>query len=452
MKNPLTRALTVFLLVLAGLPAHAGKTSEFTLAAQAYAGSRERQYKVYVPDGLTMPAPMVMVLHGCRQTHDDVLRDWGMVAAADRHRFILVAPFITSYDGFRRPNCWGFWFDHHRRQGSGEPEDLHRIGRAVEAQFRIDPKRRFVAGLSSGGAMAVVLSVTHNEYFAAAASAAGVPYGEEPSAVSTARCPGQARFHTAARVAADMRRARDHAAPTPLLVLQNNADCTVLPAAGQVLRDARLLLDGDPARNTAAATQARQQDCTPFFGAPYPCRHVFHTADGKPGSRSLVETVFYDGPRETPAASDSDAGHYWVGGEHGGDGRWSMQRGPSHPDIVWDFFSRHPALAAPASPVPTPPTAPLCRQVNAAPGAHVVAGRAVAGGAFGSRALASGDRRDLGPSWDFVMLRVTLYEGTDERWFADPPAGCRVSGAAAGEATQFAAAVPRVPGAGPHRP
>ena len=86
-----------------------------------------------MPDGLTGPAPMVMALHGCRQTHDDVLRDWGMTAAADRFGFILVAPFITS---LRRPaqstNCWGFWFDAHRHQGRGEPEDLHQIALEVE--------------------------------------------------------------------------------------------------------------------------------------------------------------------------------------------------------------------------------------------------------------------------------------------------------------------------------
>ena len=116
---------------------------------------------------------MVMALHGCEQTNDDVLNDWGLTAAADRFGFVLVAPFITSYDGLRNTNCWGFWLDQHRHQGRGEVEDLHRIALDVEARFAVDPARRYITGLSSGGAMTVVAAVAHNEYWAAAASAAG---------------------------------------------------------------------------------------------------------------------------------------------------------------------------------------------------------------------------------------------------------------------------------------
>ena len=301
-------------LALAGGPALAGSTRAFTLPAQSYAGSRERQYKVYVPDGLSGAAPMVMALHGCQQTHDNVLRDWGLVAAADRHRFILVAPFITSYDGVRNTNCWGFWLDPHRHQGRGEPEDLHRIARQVEARFSVDPRRRYVTGLSAGGAMAVVLSVTHNEYFAAAASAAGLPYGEDSASVSFSGCPGSASFHAVSRVVNDMRGERNNTYAIPLMVLQNQQDCTVIQPAGRNLRDAQLLLNGDAAHNTPAKAQARQAACTPVFGADYGCQQVAYTVDAQPGSRSLVETVFFAGPTATPDTTDTDHGHYWIGG------------------------------------------------------------------------------------------------------------------------------------------
>ena len=60
---------------------------------------------------------MVMALHGCQQTNDDVLADWGLVAAAERHGFVLVAPFVTSYTEPRTENCWGFWIDAHPKMG-----------------------------------------------------------------------------------------------------------------------------------------------------------------------------------------------------------------------------------------------------------------------------------------------------------------------------------------------
>jgi len=406
-------------------PVQAGTTSAFSLPAQGYPGSRERQYKVYVPDGLAAPAPMVMALHGCSETNDDVLRDWGLTAAADRYGFILVAPFITSYDGLRNTNCWGFWLDQHRHQGRGEPEDLHQIGRQVEARFAIDPRRRYVTGLSSGAAMAVVLSVTHNEYFAAAASASGVPYNEGAAAVSFSACPGNATFRPVSQVVADMRRERNSSYAIPLMVLQNNQDCTVLQLAGRNLRDAQLQLNGDAAHGTPAAALAQQRPCTPVNGPDYSCQQSFYTVDARPGSRSLVETVFYSGPLATPDPSDTDRGHYWIGGPSGRDGRWALQRGPSYPDIVWDFFSRHVAdNSGPAPPPPPPPAPPSCANVVAAPGAHIAAGRATYGGLFGLHALSTGDQRDIGYAWDYVFSRVGLYQDASRRWFAQPPAGC----------------------------
>lgn len=168
-------AIVLAVLLVLASTTYAGQTDSYTLPQQSYSQSRARQYKVYVPDNVSSPAPMVMALHGCKQTNNDVLNDWGMKEAADRFGFILVAPFITSYDGLRNENCWGFWFDHHRHEGAGEVEEIHQIGLQVEANYNIDPVRRFITGLSSGGAMTTVAAVTHNEYWAAAAPASGLP-------------------------------------------------------------------------------------------------------------------------------------------------------------------------------------------------------------------------------------------------------------------------------------
>ena len=96
---------------------------------------------------------MVIVLHGCSQTNENMINETAFTDLAERDGFIVVFPFITSYDGLRNQNCWGFWFDQHIHEGGGEPEDLYQIALAVEQNFRIDPQRRFVTGLSSGGAI-----------------------------------------------------------------------------------------------------------------------------------------------------------------------------------------------------------------------------------------------------------------------------------------------------------
>ena len=347
LRGILRRAAAGLLLALLAGAVQAGTVETLRLPAQDYPGGREREYKVYRPDGLSGPAPLVMALHGCRQTHDDVLADWGLRAAADRHRFILVAPFITSYDGWRNPNCWGFWMEDHRHQGRGEPEDLYRIAREVESRHAIDPARRYIVGLSSGGAMSVVAAVTHNEYWAAAASVAGLGYGEDAAAVSlSGNCPGSARLHPVERVVADMRAELNDGYPIPLLVIQNERDCTVVQPAGRILRDAHLAAHGaDPLAGPVSLAP-----CTPVFGGDdYRCRHARHAAEAAAGGRSMVEAVFYDGPLATPSARDEDHGHYWIGGEHGADGAYALREGPVHPEIVWDFFVRHPRTDAEAA-------------------------------------------------------------------------------------------------------
>lgn len=327
------------------LPAHhasAGQTDAYTLPQQSYNQSRSRNYKVYVPDNLTTPAPMVMALHGCKQTNDDVLNDWGLKEAADTYGFILVAPFITSYDGLRNENCWGFWFDHHRHEGAGEVEDLHQIALAVESNYSVAPNRRFITGLSSGGAMAIVASVAHNEYWAAAAPASGLPYGEDSASVSlSGQCPGSATFHSVSQVVSDMEGELDDGYPIPLMILQNENDCTVLKTGADNARDAHLKVHGDPAFDTTAEAQASTTACSPYYQNDYSCEHTRYTQDGTLNSRSLVETIYLDGPLATPNTQDTDHGHYWVGGEDGNNGKWAVRVGPSYPDIVWDFFSRH---------------------------------------------------------------------------------------------------------------
>lgn len=333
--------LSVFLSITIQ-PAFAGQTHSYTQPQQGYNQSRARDYKVYVPDNLSTPAPMVMALHGCKQTNNDVLNDWGLTAAADEYGFILVAPFITSYDGLRNENCWGFWFDHHRHEGAGEVEDLHQIAQAVEANFSVDPNRRFITGLSSGGAMATVASVTHNEYWAAAAPASGLPYGEDSASVSlSGQCPGSATFHSVSQVVSDMQNELDDTYPIPLMVLQNENDCTVLKTAADNTRDAHLKVFGDPAFDTPAEAEASSSACAPYYQNNYSCEHTRYTRDGTLGTRSLVETVYLDGPLSTPNTQDTDHGHYWVGGEDGNNGKWSIRVGPSYPDIIWDFFSRN---------------------------------------------------------------------------------------------------------------
>ena len=460
----------------------AGVTNSYTLDQQSYAGAQARQYKVYVPADVGFPAPMVMVLHGCQQTHDDVLNDWGMKVKADQEKFILVTPFITRYDGLRNLNCWGFWFDGHMHEGKGEPEDLHRIGLEVESNYNIDPERRYITGLSSGGAMTVIAAITHNEYWAAAAPAAGLAYSETSSSVNFSGCGfSNAIFKSVAASVSAMNQELDDDYVIPMLVLANNNDCTVVSPADSHIRDAHLGVFG--------GANAQDVACEFFNGNNFNCRHTYYTTDGSTAARSTVETISFSGPVNTTNPADTDHGHYWVGGAAGNEGKWAVKHGPTYPDLVWDFFNRHPrnsqvvghpvltlngdnpltlklndtftdpgasatdaqdgalTVTADCSAVDTSTEGEYtcnytavdsdantvtasrkvivretCAKAVDSPSAHLAEGRVVTGGFF-NLYLFTADEVNIGLYFNF-WSSVTLTEGEPGLWYSQPPTEC----------------------------
>jgi poly(hydroxyalkanoate) depolymerase family esterase len=317
------------IMVLAGLaaPADAGRLEQFRQEAGTYRDSRARDYSVFIPDSFTgqNAVPMVMVLHGCQQTNENMIRETAFTQLAERDGFIAVFPFITSFDGLRNPNCWGFWLDQHIHEGGGEAEDLHRIALAVEQRFSIDPQRRYVTGLSSGAAMAVVLGVVQSEYFAAVGSVEGLVYGETPSSVARS-CQFPGTFRSVQQTVAAIRAEQPTTAeqrPVPVMAIHSLNDCTVNIEAARRLRDSWLQLYG------TSPTPVERIDCTAEGVACEQSR--FGTSQ-----RSIVETVIYQGERADAAGQGT---HYWVGDNAG---PFANPKGPSASALLWAFFQRHP--------------------------------------------------------------------------------------------------------------
>ena len=94
--------------------------------------------------------------------------------------------------------------------------------------------------------------------------------------------------------------------PIPLLVLQNNRDCVVVqPRGRQPAGCASCGVRGCRARH-AGRGQRDEQACSPAFSSDFGCRQTFYISDGS--ARSLVETVFFNGPAATPNPADKDLG------------------------------------------------------------------------------------------------------------------------------------------------
>ncbi len=302
--------------------AFGGRLEKKTFKAKSYSGSRDRLYQIYIPNNAGNAVPMVMVLHGCNQTEQNMIDETRFNDLAEKDNFIVVYPSITSYDGMRNPNCWGFWFDQHIHEGKGEVEDLYQIAKEVEAMYDIDENRRYITGLSSGGAMSAVMAVAQSEYFAAAGAAAGLPYSETSSSVGST-CYNPGTFKSVSDVVSAMKaeqRSPEEKRTIPFMTIHSNHDCTVNKKASEKIRDSWI-------EHYGADTNAYEEtDCTKEGVG---CTHAKY---GKTG-RSVVETVFYSGQ------SGLSGTHYWVGDN---DGQYANSKGPSAAELFWDFFKRHP--------------------------------------------------------------------------------------------------------------
>lgn len=155
------------------LPIAAGATfaeDRFTCDA----GSR--RYLTYVPSvakgGVT---GLVVMLHGATQSPEDFAAGTGMNALADEHGFVVVYPHQSPED--QAQSCWN-WFDRSDQQRDvGEPAILAGLTRLVIARHDIPADHVFVAGLSAGAAMAVILGETYPDIFSAVGAHSGLPAG-----------------------------------------------------------------------------------------------------------------------------------------------------------------------------------------------------------------------------------------------------------------------------------
>ncbi|WBH15087.1 extracellular catalytic domain type 1 short-chain-length polyhydroxyalkanoate depolymerase [Sphingomonas radiodurans] len=211
--------------------------------------------KVYVPDGVVEPSPLVVVLHGCTQTADgyDVGSGWSQLA--DRHGLTLLFPEQQRQNN---PNlCFNWFSPEDSRRDSGEALSIRQMIGAMMARHAIATDRVFVTGLSAGGAMAMVMLATYPEVFAGGAIIAGLPFGSAntvPQALERMRGRGGP---DSAGLTALVRGASDHSGPWPTLsVWHGSADATVSPKAADAIIDQWRALHGVGSEPTETTTVA----------------------------------------------------------------------------------------------------------------------------------------------------------------------------------------------------
>src|SRR5205823_3530965 len=132
-------------------------------------------YGLYVPGSVgTSPIPLVVMLHGCRQTAKEFAQGTRMNLLADEEGFVVLYPQQSESANVYR--CWN-WYEDLAQAGGGEAALIVATIAQVSAQHRIDPSRVYVVGLSAGASMAMILAIHYPHLVAAVGLHSGVVFG-----------------------------------------------------------------------------------------------------------------------------------------------------------------------------------------------------------------------------------------------------------------------------------
>lgn len=282
-----------------------------------------RDYKLYrpavragAPGG---PVPLLVMLHGCTQSADDFAAGTQMNRLADAHGFLVLYPEQSSSANASR--CWNWFRSQDQVRDGGEPELIAAMVREVmqeQAVARpVDPGRVFVAGLSAGAAMAVILGETWPDLFAAVGAHSGLPFAaahDIPSAMAAMKGRGVLGRAHFPGTADDPRRSATHAVPT--IVFHGDRDHTVQQSNSEHI--------AEQARHASPTLDAHSESGTAAGGRRY-TRAVHADAAG----RVIVEQWTVHG-----------AGHAWSGGDAAG--TYTDNAGPDASAEMLRFFMALP--------------------------------------------------------------------------------------------------------------
>ncbi|MCF7698015.1 extracellular catalytic domain type 1 short-chain-length polyhydroxyalkanoate depolymerase [Loktanella sp. M215] len=135
-------------------------------------------YKLYLPATATRAEralPLLVMLHGCGQTPDDFATGTGMNALAEELGLIVVYPAQNRHAQQNR--CWNWYRRGDQSRVTGEPALLADLTRMVLSTTPADPARVYVAGLSAGASMALILAAAYPDIFAAVGAHSGLSVG-----------------------------------------------------------------------------------------------------------------------------------------------------------------------------------------------------------------------------------------------------------------------------------
>jgi poly(hydroxyalkanoate) depolymerase family esterase len=302
-----------------GVPEQRTSFSEHTYAGPA----GTRRYKLFIPSAYRGQAlPLIVMLHGCTQTPDDFATGTRMNMLAEERACFVVYPAQAHNANVSK--CWNWFKTGDQRRGQGEPAIIAGLVGELLLTYGMDRERVYVAGLSAGGAMAVILGRAYPELFAAVGVHSGLPYGaahDLPSAF--------AAMHHHDPASPSVAPGDNAQAGIPTIVFHGDRDTTVHPCNGEKLVSQTAAGSAFSAGDGSSIAAATEERC----------------AGAAPGEHSYTRRIFKDGNGKVVVEHwlVHGAGHAWFGGDPRGS--YTDAKGPDASTEMLRFFLENVRLS-----------------------------------------------------------------------------------------------------------
>jgi poly(hydroxyalkanoate) depolymerase family esterase len=282
-----------------------------TFLARSYSNhAGMRPYKLYVPSSYSAdgPAlPLIVMLHGCTQSPDDFAAGTRMNVVAEEQSFLVAYP--GQIQAANQSKCWNWFKTSDQNRDQGEPSLIAGITRQIISDYRVDPKRVFVAGLSAGGAAAAIMGSTYPDLYAAVGVHSGLACGAAHDL--------QSALHAMKQGASKTHPGKKNPRVIPTIVFHGDRDSTV---------NSR---NGDQVLAGAGAGTAIDVEISTEKGVAPAGRTYSRTLHRDRAGEIIFEHWRVHG-----------AGHAWSGGS--GAGSYTDPRGPDASREMVRFFLQVP--------------------------------------------------------------------------------------------------------------
>ncbi|WP_153075681.1 extracellular catalytic domain type 1 short-chain-length polyhydroxyalkanoate depolymerase [Paraburkholderia bonniea] len=280
-------------------------------------------YGLYIPAGRALAQmPLVVMLHGCKQSIEAFAEGTRMNLLADRFGFAVVYPEQSKHAHPHR--CW-HWYDTGDHAGENEARAVVSLVDALLVEHEFDGERVYIAGLSAGAGLATQLALRYPWRFAAVALHSGPAFGEARSAIAAMDV---------------MRRGVRH---DPVALVEQALDVAAYPGMPA------LVLQGTDDRVVAAVNATQLTAALAHLNRFTALDPVYEsTADGV-----IRRDYVRDGRAVVQLCEVPGLGHAWSGGDD--TVPFHSAIGPDASVLLWEFFSQQRRRAARASTTPATP-------------------------------------------------------------------------------------------------